>query len=99
MTDILRRLEVQPLGRSNVIEVAITGSDPVWARDFVNELAVAYVEQHSRLQQLTAAEDFFKKQSEILHDKLSRLGGGAPQDARRGGCSRRPTSGTPEPAP
>ena len=35
---VLHAVEVGVVGRSNVIEVAFTGDDPAWAREFVNRL-------------------------------------------------------------
>jgi uncharacterized protein involved in exopolysaccharide biosynthesis len=64
-------VEVGVVGRSNVIEVAFTGDDAAWAREFVNRLTVAYVDHHARLQQLSDAEDFFTRQSDVLWGKVA----------------------------
>lgn len=68
---VLLAVEVGVVGRSNVIEVAFTGDDPAWAREFVNRLTAAYVDRHARLQQLSDAEDFFTRQSDVLWGKVA----------------------------
>lgn len=68
---VLHAVDVGVVGRSNVIEVAFTDYDPAWARDFVNRLTVAYVDRHARLQQLSDAEDFFTRQSDVLWRKVA----------------------------
>jgi uncharacterized protein involved in exopolysaccharide biosynthesis len=70
-TSVLENLSADRIGQSNVIEIAYTGGNPVWAEDFVNHLTNAYIERHGRLQQITEAEDFFTKQSDILQRKLA----------------------------
>ena len=67
----LKGIEATHIRNTNVIELAFTGPDPRWAREFVNRLATAYVERHARLQQITEAEDFFTRQSQLLHNKLA----------------------------
>jgi succinoglycan biosynthesis transport protein ExoP len=68
---VLERLSVAQLGNSNVLQIALVETDPVWAADFVNRLTTAYVERHARMQQVTEAEDFFTRQSELLKQKLT----------------------------
>jgi uncharacterized protein involved in exopolysaccharide biosynthesis len=68
---VLHAVEVGVVGRSNVIEVAFTGDGPAWARGFVNRLTGAYVDRHARLQQLSDAEDFFTRQSDVLWRKVA----------------------------
>src|SRR5262249_4418415 len=53
------------------IEMAFTGLDPAWVRDFVNRLTNAYVDRQAQLQRETEAQDFFTKQSELLRQKLT----------------------------
>ena len=67
----LKGIEATHIRNTNVIELAFTGPDPRWAREFVNRLATAYVERHARLQQITEAEDFFTRQSQLRHEKLA----------------------------
>jgi uncharacterized protein involved in exopolysaccharide biosynthesis len=71
VTDILSRLETNAVKESNVIEVALTSPDPIWARNFVNALTSAYVDRHAQMGGSTQAEDFFTKQSELLRQKLT----------------------------
>ena len=67
----LGRLDTQRLGSSNVIEVGFTGSDPLWATAFVNQLVDAYVQRHARMPHVGEAEGFFTEQSDILRAKLT----------------------------
>jgi polysaccharide biosynthesis transport protein len=68
---ILAAIDVSILKSSNVIEIALAGPDPAWAREFIDRLTTAYVDRHAQLQQETEAEGFFTKQSEILRQKLT----------------------------
>jgi uncharacterized protein involved in exopolysaccharide biosynthesis len=70
-TSVLEKVTAARANQSNVIEIGYTGHDPVWAKDFINRLTNAYIERHSSLQQITEAENFFTKQSEILQRKLT----------------------------
>lgn len=69
--DVLESLDVSIPKGSNVLEIGYQGSDPVWARDFVDRLTSAYVERHAEMQRETAAEGFFTTQSQILRQKLA----------------------------
>jgi uncharacterized protein involved in exopolysaccharide biosynthesis len=71
VTRVIESLEVTVLKGSNVIELAITGPDPEWGRNFINRLTAAYIERQAEMQQVTQAEDFFMRQSEILRRKLA----------------------------
>ena len=64
------RMEVAVVKRSNIIEIAFTARDPVWARDFVNRLTSIYLDRHAALRQTSGAEDFFNRQSDFLKQKL-----------------------------
>jgi uncharacterized protein involved in exopolysaccharide biosynthesis len=68
--EVLQRLEVTNLPKSNVIEVAFTDPNPERARDFVNTLIAAYVERYAQMHQISEAEDFFTNQSQLLRSKL-----------------------------
>jgi uncharacterized protein involved in exopolysaccharide biosynthesis len=68
---ILDATEASALKNTNVIEIAFSGEDPAWARDFVNRLSEAYVERQAKMQRETDAERFFTEQSEILRRKLT----------------------------
>ena len=64
------KMEVAVVKRSNIIEIAFTARDPVWARDFVNRLTSIYLDRHAALRQTSGAEDFFNRQSDFLKQKL-----------------------------
>lgn len=68
---ILHGIDADRIEKSNVIEISYTGRNPTWAKEFINRLTNAYIERHARLQQITEAEDFFHKQSDILQKKLA----------------------------
>src|SRR5262249_27074542 len=68
--EVLARLEVTNLAKSNIIEVAFTDPNPEHARDFVNTLMAAYVERYAQMHQISEAEDFFTNQSQLLRSKL-----------------------------
>lgn len=68
---VAANMEVSVVKKSNIIEIAYTARDPVWARDFVNRLTSLYLDRHALLKQTSGAEDFFNKQSDILKQKLS----------------------------
>ena len=68
--EVLLRLEVTNLPKSNIIEVAFTDPNPERARDFVNTLIAAYVERYAQMHQISEAEDFFTNQSQLLRSKL-----------------------------
>ena len=65
------RTAADPIGGSNVIEIAFTGGDPEWAREYVARLTQAYIERQAQMQRESDAEAFFVKQSELLRQKLS----------------------------
>jgi uncharacterized protein involved in exopolysaccharide biosynthesis len=68
--EVLARLEVTILPKSNIIEVAFTDPNPEHARDFVNTLMAAYIERYAQMHQISEAEDFFTNQSQLLRSKL-----------------------------
>ena len=63
--ELRRRLEVEPLRGSNLIEVGLPGSDPAWASAFLDRLAAAYVER-----QRAAAAALLTGQDAAEHDGL-----------------------------
>jgi uncharacterized protein involved in exopolysaccharide biosynthesis len=56
---------------SEVIEIAFTGGNPEWAREYVSRLTAAYIERQAKMQRESEAENFFVTQSELLRQKLS----------------------------
>lgn len=71
VTAILLNLEVAPVRASNVLEIAFTGPDPIWARQLVDRVTNAYLERHASMQREGEAEGFFTSQSELLRQKLA----------------------------
>ena len=68
---VLEHLETSNQQPSNIVDVAFTSSDPAWAQDFVNRLMKVYVEHHARMQQVSEAQEFFNRQSDLLRQKLN----------------------------
>jgi uncharacterized protein involved in exopolysaccharide biosynthesis len=66
-----QRTDAEAVRGSNVIEIAFTGSNPEWAREYVARLTQAYIERQAKMQREGGAEAFFVKQSEILRQKLT----------------------------
>jgi succinoglycan biosynthesis transport protein ExoP len=68
---VLQHLEALNQKPSNIVEIGYVSSDPAWAQEFINRLMQAYVEHHAKMQQISAAQDFFTSQSELLRQKLT----------------------------
>lgn len=69
--DTARHLSVEPIGRSNLIEVELESREPVWAAQLVNELVSHHVGRHVRMNQQVSTQQFFESQRALLSDRLS----------------------------
>ncbi|MCC6849204.1 MAG: hypothetical protein IT294_11945 [Deltaproteobacteria bacterium] len=65
----LDKLGVGIVGKSNLIEVSFTASDPRWAAEFVNALVAHHIERRGKLSQQSEARRFFESQRNVLADK------------------------------
>ena len=65
-----RELEIVPVRKSNVIEVAVQDADPNWASAFVNRLVDVFLEHYAKTSNPSEAEAFFDEQSRMLSTKL-----------------------------
>ena len=68
---VLDHLETFNEKPSNVVEIGFVGTDPEWAKDFVNRLMQSYVEHHAHMQQISEAQEFFTTQSDLLRRQLN----------------------------
>lgn len=59
---IASRIRAAPIAKSNLVEVAFTGTDPEWAARFVNDLLTKHVERITELETQTGASVFFEAQ-------------------------------------
>ena len=68
---VARRMEVQPLRRSNVIQVNYASPDPALAAAILTTLGERYLEKHLRVHRPSGAFDFFDQETERYGSQLS----------------------------
>ncbi len=68
-----RRLTVQPVRRSNILEVAYEAPTPELAQRIVAALVEAYLEEHARLNRVPGSHRFLAEQAERLGRELAEL--------------------------
>ena len=66
-----KKLEVQGIKKSNVIEISFKHSDPQIAAAVVNTLAEFYLDRHVSVHKTPRSYEFFQQQSNFLKTKLS----------------------------
>jgi uncharacterized protein involved in exopolysaccharide biosynthesis len=66
-----KKLDVQGIKKSNVIEVSFKHTDPQMAATVVNTLAKLYLQRHVDVHKTPHSYSFFQEQSEFLKNKLS----------------------------
>jgi succinoglycan biosynthesis transport protein ExoP len=59
-----KRLEVEPVRKTNVISVSLRARDPEEARKSLQHLSDAYLEQHRRMERPAGASSFFAAEAE-----------------------------------
>jgi len=59
-----KKLETEPVRKTNVIDVRYRASDPLQARDLLQRLSQTYLEQHRRMQRPGGASAFFASEAE-----------------------------------
>jgi uncharacterized protein involved in exopolysaccharide biosynthesis len=64
-----RYVTVDPIRRSNLIEVSYEAREPEWAAELVNRLVALHVEHHTRLSQQSNARRFFDEQRRLLSER------------------------------
>jgi len=67
---VAQEIEIIPVRKSNVIQVAVQDADPAWASLFVNRLVDVFLEHYAKTFDPSQAEAFFSEQSKVLNDKL-----------------------------
>ncbi len=65
-----RKLDVNVIKRSNVIEVSFDSHDARWSQAFLTRFLDEYLELHALISQDPAAELVFLKQAEVLNQRL-----------------------------
>ncbi len=60
------KLQAAPITRTNVIAVAYSSQDPMWAAGFVNDLLKHHVSRIAELNEKASAGSFFQEQSSLL---------------------------------
>lgn len=69
---LAERLDVQRVGRSNVIEVGLISENPSWAAQFINQLVENHLERIAELGGRLGASSFFEKQADLLAKQWKR---------------------------
>lgn len=64
-------LDVEPVRKSNLIEVTYTSSDPQLAAQVLRKLSEFYLEKHLAVHRPAGALEFFQKQTEQYRQRLS----------------------------
>jgi uncharacterized protein involved in exopolysaccharide biosynthesis len=72
---LLRKLDVQPGKRANVIEVSYTSSDPARSARVLQSLANAYLERHEQIRRPAGEFDFFDHQMTQARANLEKAEG------------------------
>ena len=66
-----RKLQVEPLRKTNLINVTYQSRDPELADRVLNTLSSLYLEKHLAVHRLPGAFDFFQKQTERYRNELA----------------------------
>lgn len=66
-----KKLQVEPLKKSNLINVTYQSQDPELGARVLNTLASLYLEKHLAVHRLPGAFDFFQKQTERYRNELT----------------------------
>ena len=69
--NLQNKLEVEPLGKTNLINATYQSQDPELAARVLNTLSGLYLEKHLAVHRLTGAFDFFQKQTERYRNELT----------------------------
>jgi uncharacterized protein involved in exopolysaccharide biosynthesis len=66
-----KKLQVEPLKKTNLINVSYQSQDPELAAQVLNTLSSLYLEKHLEVHRLPGAFDFFQKQTERYRNELT----------------------------
>ena len=69
--DLQKRLQVEPLKKTNLIGITYQARDPVLAARVLNVLSNLYLQKHLDLHRLPGTFDFFQKQTERYRNELA----------------------------
>ena len=67
--DVSSGISVQPIPRSNLIQVSYVGTDPRETAGFLNAFVAKYLERNAKLGQQAEAREFYEEQSRLLADR------------------------------
>lgn len=67
---VAQEIEILPVRKSNVIQVAVQDADPLWASAFVNRLVDVFLAHYAKTFEPSQAEAFFDEQSKMLNERL-----------------------------
>jgi polysaccharide biosynthesis protein PslE len=70
---LAKNLRVEPVAKSNVIQISYDGPSPALAQAVVQRLMDWYLEEHSRLNCTHRSHEFLSKQQSASRDQLTRL--------------------------
>lgn len=66
---VLSEIEVEAIGKSNLIVVSYHAANPQWAAELVNSLVARHIERRAKLSQQSEAREFYESQRAMLADK------------------------------
>lgn len=69
---LAKRLTVEPIGRTNLISVTYTASEPQLAARVLNTLASLYLDKHLALRRVPGAFEFFNQRAEEYRQALEK---------------------------
>jgi len=69
--DLQKKLQVEPLKKTNLINVTYQATDPVLTARVLDSLSGLYLEKHLSVHRLPGAFDFFQKQTERYRNELA----------------------------
>jgi len=65
----LANLGINLVGKSNLIEVSFSSSNPKWAAELVNKIVTHHLERRAKLNQQSETRRFYETQRQVLADK------------------------------
>jgi uncharacterized protein involved in exopolysaccharide biosynthesis len=68
---LAKKLEVEPLKKSNIIAVRYSSSDPAFAAHVLNALSKAYLDKHMQVRHTPRQLNFFEQETEHYRQKLA----------------------------
>jgi uncharacterized protein involved in exopolysaccharide biosynthesis len=66
-----KRIVAEPVQGTNLVDIAMTDPNPVWAADFVNDLLEHHVRRIGDMAEQAEAQGFYSEQRELLAERWS----------------------------